>query len=362
MTVPYGTLTNGLSKERLPGLDGLRGIAIIMVLFAHFHSKDSGAIIFSYLAKIGGYGVEIFFVLSGFLISFLLFREEVKVGNIHLGQFYGRRALRIIPPLFFFLSFLLALSLCGVISIPGIDFLAGLLFFRNYCGHRPQTEHLWTLSIEEHFYFGWPILLVFLKNHSYRIIFLAILLLCLPFWRQYCYSCNISMRRTDLRVEPLLMGALLAALLFSDSTRFFLKSKFLCSATAILAATFFLALASLPISSNSLPIKAVKSSISYFSVALIINSLISGKGGIFSLALNIPPLVWVGKISYSLYLWQQLFAPFPGTEPLWFTKFPINILLSFFLATLSYYCLELPLLRLRKKSFPDSFSQTISVN
>lgn len=349
MTVPLGTLTNQLSKDRLPGLDGLRGIAIIMVLFAHFHSKDSGAVIFSYLAKIGGYGVEIFFVLSGFLISFLLFREEVKVGRIHLGQFYGRRALRIVPPLLFFLSFLLALSLCGVISIPGIDFLAGLLFFRNYCGHRPETEHLWTLSIEEHFYFGWPILLVFLKNHSYRIIFLATLLLFLPFWRQYCYSCNISMRRTDLRVEPLLVGAFLAALLFSASTRGFLKSEFLCSATAILAATFFLALASLPISNNSLLIKAVKSSISYLSVAIIINSLISGRGGIFSLALDIPPLVWVGKISYSLYLWQQIFAPFPGTESLWFTKFPVNLFLSFLLATLSYYCLELPLLRLRKK-------------
>jgi peptidoglycan/LPS O-acetylase OafA/YrhL len=96
-------------------------------------------------------------------------------------------------------------------------------------------------------------------------------------------------------------------------------------------------------------------------VAIIINSLISGKGGIFSLVLNIPPLVWVGRISYSLYLWQQLFAPFPGTEPLWFTKFPVNLILSFFLATLSYYCLELPLLRLRKKSLPDSFPHPISV-
>ena len=105
------------SSNRIPGLDGIRAIAILMVLGHHFISESSPNWFLSTLAKNGGYGVEVFFILSGFLITILILREEKKWGSFSIRGFYLRRTLRIFPPLLVFLAILCIMHTAGAIKI-----------------------------------------------------------------------------------------------------------------------------------------------------------------------------------------------------------------------------------------------------
>ena len=103
------------SDQYLPSLDGWRAIAIILVILSHWWASDGGqAIAGHHLTSQGDLGVRIFFVISGFLITLLLLREFLEFGNISFGQFYARRALRIFPVYFAFLSVLVILTLAGL--------------------------------------------------------------------------------------------------------------------------------------------------------------------------------------------------------------------------------------------------------
>src|SRR6202012_6060119 len=107
--------------------------------------------------------VFIFFVISGFLITSLLLHEQEKRGTINMRSFYFRRAMRILPPIYFYIAILLLLGWAGRLAITKIDILSALFFFRNYATNLSMwsIEHFWTLAIEEQFYFIWPCVLYF---------------------------------------------------------------------------------------------------------------------------------------------------------------------------------------------------------
>ena len=148
------------SSPRLPGLDGLRAIAVALVVFHHLCSQGTLASWPRLAAalKHGSFGVQVFFVLSGFLITWLLLREEQRSGTIDLRRFYFRRSLRILPPAFFFLGMMLLLTVFGLVSIGSRDFLFSFLFIRNAYGPggSPEVAHFWSLAVEEQFYLTWP--------------------------------------------------------------------------------------------------------------------------------------------------------------------------------------------------------------
>src|SRR5271165_53500 len=170
-------------QERLAGLDGLRGYAVLFVMFSHYYVGKLFGISEDRLITLGVYGVEIFFILSGFLITFLLLKEEREYGRIALGLFFGRRALRILPPVFFFLLTLVLLTGLGFFNIPVLDFIAGACFFRNYVTDgSPETGHLWTLAIEEHFYLAWPFFLVLISSKPARAVICGFIICAAPFW------------------------------------------------------------------------------------------------------------------------------------------------------------------------------------
>src|SRR5260221_4908735 len=140
---------------RIPSLDGLRAISIALVVWCHV---GDGRGMYSY----GSFGVTIFFVISGFLITHLLAAEEEKRGSVSISDFYRRRAFRILPPAILYL-----LVTAGLTS--GVDVLHCLLFVRNLNPGSEVTSHYWSLSIEEQFYLIWPAAFVLLASNCGRL-------------------------------------------------------------------------------------------------------------------------------------------------------------------------------------------------
>ena len=157
--------------KRIPAFDGLRGIAVLFVVVGHarncFIDPQERTLWWSTLL-IGNstFGVMLFFVLSGYLITGLLLSEQKKWGSISLPAFYMRRSLRIVPAFVTFLIVIAALMHQGAIHISVNRFLSAATYLLNYSGlwlpRIPDEEtwflgHLWTLAIEEQFYLIWPL-------------------------------------------------------------------------------------------------------------------------------------------------------------------------------------------------------------
>lgn len=189
VAVPSRTATL-LHHDKIPSLDGLRAISIIIVLLSHCGLQH---------VIPGRLGVTIFFFLSGYLITTLLLSEHARTGTISIRQFYVRRALRLMPPLIIMLLIAYTLTflklLPGSVSVNGL--LAQVFYFANYYmiftpggGDVPYgTGLLWSLAVEEHFYIVYPLLLLALLTllKEPRKIALALGIICVSFlaWRFY---------------------------------------------------------------------------------------------------------------------------------------------------------------------------------
>lgn len=198
------------------GLDGIRAVAVGLVLFSHSVIYDE----FTWLEPIGlgaGYaGVALFFVLSGYLITALLLREEDRTGGISLKLFYLRRSLRLFPALWLYLLIVWMIWRVGLLPHhPWHSFVASLLYIRNLVGQGHETAHLWSLSIEEQFYLLWPLVFVaFPKRNRLRLVLALSGIFGITAWRVYaarvwtCFSRGIihshrfPVRRTTIWLRP----------------------------------------------------------------------------------------------------------------------------------------------------------------
>ncbi|KAF1043024.1 MAG: O-acetyltransferase OatA [Herbaspirillum frisingense] len=212
--------------KEIPSLDGWRAVAIAIVFLSH-----------AGLGKIvpGGLGVTIFFFLSGYLITTLLVREFSASATINVRHFYVRRVLRLTPPLLLVLVVTYALTHYGVFTgnASWSGFFAQLFYFANYYalffdnGHTlPQgTGVFWSLAVEEHFYFVFPALFIFLMrkaDHRKIPLYLAGLCVLVLLWRYYLVlGTGASMERTyyatDARIDSILYGCILAMLKLPDA-------------------------------------------------------------------------------------------------------------------------------------------------
>ena len=340
--------------KRLPALDGFRALAIIAVILSHGFlladtSRSARAI--SYTASyLGAQGVALFFAISGFLITTLLLREREKLDRINLRAFYIRRALRILPAAYVFLTTIAILHASGHLRQPlqRGELTSAALFFNNYWPFRSwYTAHFWSLSMEEHFYLLWPPLLARLGPRRALIASafgIAGELIWRPWSLAHLYLPVPALQRTDLRADAFLFAGALAIVLHGPHR---------CRVLELLTSTGFRAAALLALAisgawslAGSAPVTGTLAPAALFPALLI--SVIHRPGSRIYRFLESPPLCWMGRISYGLYLWQQIaFAdhasPTVGGAAL--ALLPrLAILVPF--ASASYLLLERPLIRL----------------
>ncbi len=342
-----------------PELDGVRGVSILLVLGLHFIPK---------VIPGGYFGVEVFFVLSGFLITTLLLQEWERKGSISLKDFYFRRALRLGPALIFYLLLLGGYAFLFLKKEHTAEIYTGILLTLSYVSNwiialKPDyplgiLAITWSLAVEEQFYLLWPLTLFFLLNKklSRRWIVIIIVsgLLMIIVHRYWLWHSGASFRRlyysTDTRADGLMLGCLSGCLVswgLMPKTRFFeLGMKVLALGSALFLGYLVFTIKS----SNPILFKGVFA-FATMTIAIVLTVLIVWPAALAFLPLKFPPLVWIGRISYGLYLWHWPVRGFifgASQEPS--TKQIITaVILSFAITTFSFYCVEKPFLTLKKR-------------
>ena len=344
------TLADPVRPGYIPTLDGWRAIAILAVLGYHSPAVQIGRFHFGLLHEYGSQGVDLFFAMSGLLICTKLLEEEAQRGAISLRSFYTRRIFRILPAAFTYLAVVGLLGLLHVIPMPVGAWLAALTSTMNYyAAALPEhgldwyVGHFWTLAVEEHFYLLLPGLLVLFAKH--RRAMLLSLIVAFTVW-QACWP-NGWPQRTDLRIDALLIPALLAVLLRSQRVVEWFRAWLYPSVAIVLVAVVSLLLAKV-----KGPLEAVKPLLKVVYPLLILSTILHAKGWL-GRVLESAPLRWIGRISYSIYLWQQLFfldaretREYHSPKALAVLQhLPVSLVAVFAVAALSYYLVEKPLIR-----------------
>lgn len=350
------------TAPRLAALDTLRGIAVVLVLGAHLPAPTGDtAIVFLIRAwqKIGWIGVDLFFVLSGYLVSGLLFRSWKETGRLGIGRFLMRRAWKIYPAFYAMLGLLVLYRYSRGLGMPQDLLLAEALFVQNY--FPPIFPHTWSLGVEEHFYLLLPLLLFVLSGKSDKpfaplpIMFGIVAVTCLslriwasldtsiPVWKIY--------QPTHHRVDSLLFGVVIAwrhhfhgpaLAAFAEKHR----KRLLIGAAVCAAPPAIWTLGTLTeivtIGLSGLWLAA--------GMLLIVKLHSPAQRGFFA---------WIGTYSYSIYLWhfaaRLTILPMmlaPEQRGGW-VELATYFALSIGCGLLSAWLVEMPCIRLRDRLFPS---------
>jgi peptidoglycan/LPS O-acetylase OafA/YrhL len=340
------------TSRNIPSLDGLRAISVLMVLSNHMSVELQRIIPFVpyWLYNFWGTcGVQAFFVISGFLITYLLLKEWNVTGTISLKRFYLRRAFRIFPPLYAYLAVAMVLTRLGVFPGDPKAFLFAATYTWNY--HPGGSEillHMWTLSLEEQFYLLWPAALLFLAPPKCVRLAVWVILLS-PVSRIVTYFLMPNHRESLIAMlhsglDTIMFGCLLSLLWHNPSFNA-LIGPFVRGRVAALAALF--ALIGSPVlqfyfrGSYSLVFGV---SLTALCLSLILIYAVRIPESTLGRFLNTRVLRHIGVISYSVYLWQQVFTR-ANSERI----FPWSIPAIFLCAEASYWIIERPSFRLRDR-------------
>ena len=370
--------TAATAVSRLLSLDGWRAVSILMVLGSHdtfVNGFPDAAVPIFKLFFDGNLGVRFFFVISGFLITWLMLLERDNSGSVNLREFYVRRGLRILPIYCAYLCVLAVLHATGIARESGSAWIGNLTFSRNMMGQAfggdGISAHLWSLSVEEQFYFVWPVFFFLLRKNKDRLVLavlcIAILLALARRGIAYCsfspgilHVCIWELCRPFLVVvsiksfDCLALGCI-SAILFVHRRAMIEKplNQFPWASVAAGVALIFF-----PHYSNSLAQKPVLAALADtvgptlqacgFSI-LLLQSVLAPDWFCYR------PLNWnwvrrIGVWSYSIYIWQQLFwgsPQFLGLNRFWWMGLWIVPLFAVTMA--SYYGLERPLMKLRSR-------------
>jgi peptidoglycan/LPS O-acetylase OafA/YrhL len=318
-------------------LDGLRAVAIAVVVLVHAAGLPYGGVL----------GVDLFFVLSGFLITTLLLEELADTGRVSLKGFYARRARRLFPALAVLLAFYVVVATMRgengwrVVALGGLYSGNVVQAFVNpdpILGH--GLDHLWSLGQEEQFYLLWPILLALLARSRRLVLWLALITGTLVLYRIGLVLTGARHMRLymgpDTHADGLTAGALLGALRFARGGLTVPEWVGKSGGAAFLAAVILR------------PESSYWEGFGLPFVELACVMLVAAAVGGTDLArvLAWRPLVWVGVISYSLYLWHYVIVWLFGLDSFrpWYT-----IPLSVVAAWLSYRFVEQPFRRRRSR-------------
>lgn len=298
-------------RGRWPALDGLRAVAVAGVILYHVGLSK---------VVVGGYlGVDMFFVLSGFLITSLLWRELDATGRINLRAFYARRALRLFPALAAVIAVSLALAAVIAALRPASDIpnatVEGLPWVMFYVGNWAKAlsvgnlgllSHAWSLAVEEQFYLVWPPVLLLLVRGLRRPAAAAVVLSVATagemVYREWAFRAGWSLARiangTDTHSDGLLFGSALAcwALAAGGETR--LRARVVPWGAAAVLGALMVAVSPTPSRLQFAYPLAVLAG------GALVWCLTGGPIPVMTRVLTWPPVRWTGERSYGLYLWH----------------------------------------------------------
>jgi peptidoglycan/LPS O-acetylase OafA/YrhL len=355
----------GPSRIHWVALDGIRAFAVVTVMIYHMELR--------HVLTGGLFGVDVFFLLSGFLITTLLIGEAEKhEGRVHLGFFYARRALRLLPAL----AAVIAVSVVAVLAISKLhpvrhDTLTGLPWVVLYGGNWLRAVdpsngdalgllgHTWSLAIEEQFYLVWPLPFVLFASRarSRRKVAAVLGSIVVVEWvyRAVLIAAGVSGARigngTDTHSDGLILGCALAFWVASKPFRADDAHVRLFHVGAVISAVVVAALF-LVAKRGSVPQHAIGYTVVPVATAVILWDQLRVPLPAFRSALTWGPVVWIGKRSYGLYLWHYPIYvalsqfTFPGPAPTR-ERNVFEFVLAFAVAALSYWALEARALRLK---------------
>lgn len=344
----------------LPELDGLRAVSVMLVLVSHLGFG------LGHLVP-GGLGVTVFFFISGFIITRLLLGELNETRAISFPNFYLRRFLRLGPALVVYLvvslSFMAAIGWRFDLAEP----LAVLLYYANYyhiyVGFKSAGDVLsplgvlWSLSVEEHFYMAFPLLLLVMARRRTQLLWIlaGTLVLALA-WRAWlAFGIGVDrlpmdrmFKATDTRFDSIIWGCVAALLMERYGKAFVLA----CARPAVVTLALVLLLASLVLRDPGFR-ESLRYSMQGFAIVVLgITLVFTDRLAPLSALLRSPAALYVGRISYSLYMYHWLAvgmaARFLPGRPAW-VVIPATLAASFAMSIASYHFVEVPAQALRRR-------------
>ena len=344
-------MTNVVARH-VPELDGLRGIAIIVVLIHHQLTTFS--------LKGGFLGVDLFFVLSGFLITGLLLGEFEHTGSISIRKFYMRRVLRLGPALALYLIASLAVVYyTHLITVPRqLKLIAiALLYSTNWRmafgwdSVLDPTAIIWSLSIEEQFYLVWPLLLfacLALKvKRKFIVLGLAVIITGIYLHRNSLLNSGVDFTRlyygTDTRADALLAGCLTALIPWPR-----IKNTWIVSALAMFAAALLIYFTATAEFMDGWLYRGGFTLIAALA-GLVIATAATFPPRPLSIVLRWLPLRWFGRISYGLYLWHWLVIQTVSLYYFGYWEPWAKLALAVGIASASYYLIEVRFNKLKTR-------------
>ena len=370
MQKPEGVKASGY----LPSLDGWRAVAILGVLMTHdLPWRLLGHTNLGWRG-LGGDGVLLFFAISGLLICTRILEEERRIGRFRIGAFYIRRLFRIQPAAFAYLAVIAVLILAGVVHERWHFWLGALFLYENFLFHTRRwdlimagyfTGHFWTLALEEHFYILLSLFLYFVRRN--RILVMLLLLVLLNVGQAVgqakgWYSVDTSTRRTYWLLQYLLFPSWLAMLLRHEAVYAWAVRWWrpwvavLCTLLVVMVdALHRFGLRRVPL----LTLVWTEANVVIWSFGfLLIATMLHGRSW-STRVLEWAPLRFIGRLSYSIYLWHLLFycTGEPDTHITWaplviLGERPWRYIATFGLAALSYFLVEKPMIRLGHRLAP----------
>lgn len=341
-------------------LDGIRGLAILMVMLFHFFQNFDGGLFFSYamkISKIGQTGVTLFFVLSGFLITRILLATKDLPG--YFSKSYVRRTLRIFPLYYFFLflTYFIVPFLFKIPSTPIAEQIYWWVYLQNFAMtfNWPSNgpNHFWSLGVEEHFYLFWPFVIYFFSKKGIVMSVVFIFLISI-IAKLFLLGNGYGIFYFTLsRIDEIAIGALLAILEINgkinaiNRKRFFLFFLIFAVGMAIIWGFFS--------GSGNIYLPYIKFLLPCLTYTCLIGLVISQEeNSRLNNILKFGPLLYTGKISYGLYvyhplcffLYERYFRSYSSV-----LDFITCFAISFIISSLSFFFLEMKFLSF--KSFFD---------
>lgn len=335
-------------SNHLPSLDGLRAISIILVLLGHVSRTHGFVSVDLRIRDYAHLGVVVFFIISGFLITRLMLLERQKNGRVSLKLFYARRALRLFPALYAYIICVCLLWMAGFVHMHARDIWHALTYTVNFLpGRAKQIGHLWSLSNEEQFYLIWPCTFVILGPRRAGWAAVGAILLG-PAARFYAWLFLTGTPYRDLEMFPMVADSLAMGCLLANIGDWLKEKSWY---TWLFRPVYSLGLLFIVLLLNRYMDYSVDSvfgtSVINVCLAILIHRSVNLPRDWFGLALNWKPIAFVGVLSYSLYVWQQLFLNRESGS--WINAFPQNLILAVAAGLGSYFLLEKPLLQLRHR-------------